>query len=91
MCDRPEEYTLAFELRRERAVRRTMNLLETKRRRMRDDLDQLITHLSLLVPAELLASTDSTPTTVLEDAAARLGDDAFAQLILQLLQEGHYF
>lgn len=91
MSDRPEESTLSLEFRRERAVRRTMTVLETKRKRMRDDLDQLIAHLAMLVPAELISSADASQAAILEDAAFRLGDDAFAQLILQLLQEGHYF
>jgi hypothetical protein len=88
MFDRPEERTLALEFRRERAIRRTMTVLEAKRKRVRDDLDQLIAHLSLLVPADLISGADAPSSTVLADAAERLGDEAFAQLILQLLQQG---
>lgn len=85
MYDRPQDSQLADEFRRERSIRRAVTVLETKRRRIRDDIEQLISQISLLMPP---SSSDRETCAVLEDAAGRLGDEAFVQLLLQVLQEG---
>jgi hypothetical protein len=85
MDDRPQEYELADEFRRERSIRRAVAVLEAKRQRIRDDIEQLISHITLLVPP---SSSARDAYNMLEDAAGRLGDDAFAQLLLHVLQEG---
>ncbi|ELR99398.1 hypothetical protein [Gloeocapsa sp. PCC 73106] len=74
---------LAAELRRERSIRRTVKLLEAKREQIREDLKQLINHFSLLVPSQ----QPNTDTQMLQDAVTRLGDEIFAQLLMQILQE----
>lgn len=88
MSDCSEE-VFAREFRRERAIRRTLTVLATKRDRIRDELEQLIRHLSLLVPPELIeSSTRQSELNVIEDAAGRLGDEEFTQLLLHVLQGG---
>ncbi|MDY6782666.1 MAG: hypothetical protein SW833_09000 [Cyanobacteriota bacterium] len=85
MYDRPRNYQLADDFRRERSVRRAVTVLETKRRRIRDDIEQLISQISLLMPP---SSGDRETSALLEDAAERLGDEAFVQLLRQVWQEG---
>jgi hypothetical protein len=81
MCDRPEPDSLMTEFVRERSIRRTVKVLEGKRKRIREELEQLIQHLDLLVPSS------ATPSDLLQEAVERIGDDAFGQLLLQLMQE----
>ena len=84
MHDLPEN-ALSSEFRRERSVRRTATLLEAKRLRIHDELQHLVRHLALLVPAG--TQTSESYAALLQDAAERIGDDAFTQLLLQVLQE----
>ena len=88
MAELPERDGLLTEFIRERSVRRTVTVLEAKRKRIRDELQQLVSHITLLVPLAAISrnSTDANPD-VLQEALARLGDEAFAQLLLQILQE----
>lgn len=85
MYDRPEQNALSTEFNRERSVRRTATVLEAKRVRIRDELQQLVRHMALLVPAG--TQTAESYAALLQDAAERIGDDAFTQLLLQVLQE----
>ncbi|MGC1246802.1 MAG: hypothetical protein WA865_11380 [Spirulinaceae cyanobacterium] len=86
MDNDPETGALTTAFRQERSVRRTMSLLETKRQRMRDDLRQMLLHIGLLVPSTAGTEID---WEVLQEALGRLGDEPFAQLALQILQEIH--
>ncbi len=86
MDNDPETGILTKAFRQERSVRRTMSLLETKRQRMRDDLRQMLLHMSLLIPSATAGEID---WEVLQEALGRLGDEPFAQLALQILQEIH--
>ncbi|MEM8641911.1 MAG: hypothetical protein AAGG51_24305 [Cyanobacteria bacterium P01_G01_bin.54] len=78
---------LAREFRQERAVRRATFLLEAKRRRIRADLQQLVGHLSLLMPPRRADQTLDEQQDILESALGRLNDDAFSQLLQQILAE----
>jgi hypothetical protein len=61
-------------------------VLEVKRQRLRDDLQQLVRHLGLIVPQ---AETNGDfPSEILQDALDRLGDEAFAEFVRQILQKG---
>jgi hypothetical protein len=73
---------------RECSIRRTVKVLEAKRRSIREELEQLVLHIALLVPLSGVSnrSTESY-ADLLQDAVKQLGDDAFAQLLLQVLQE----
>lgn len=83
-----EQDELTLEFRRERSVRRAAAILEGKRRRIRADLKQLLAHISLLIPAaELQGDRDTAKLTLLEDAAERLRDENFSQLLLEILRE----
>lgn len=73
---------------REQSVNRTLEVLAAKRARFREELRHLIVHLGLLVPiAGDLSSKEETHLILLQEAVNRLGDDAFAQFLLQILNE----
>lgn len=73
---------------KERSVSRTVEVLEAKRDCFKRDIQQLVQHLSLLVPITgNLSSHQTEQELLLQEAASRLGDDAFAQFILQVLKE----
>ncbi len=88
MSDRPEEETLTLQFHQEIPVRRVASLLEGKRKRIREDILQLVQHIGFLVPPR----TGSTQPgqfdpAVMEKALGRLGDDAFARLVTQIVRE----
>lgn len=86
--DPSEKDLLLVALQQEIPIRRATAVLQDKRQRIREDLLQLVQHLGFLVPQP--AGSPRSPTTdreVLEKALARLGDDAFAQLVRQVLSE----
>lgn len=76
------------QLLRECSISRAAKVLDAKRQRIREELEQLIYHIALLVP---LAGDGNSSTEfycqLLQDAVERLGDRAFAQLLLQVLQD----
>lgn len=79
---------LLLELERERSIRRTARLLCAKRLRMRDELDRLIAHLSLLVAIPRKTAEDPHPESdILIEAAKRIDDPIFTELLVQLIQE----
>ncbi|NJK57022.1 MAG: hypothetical protein HC939_13945 [Pleurocapsa sp. SU_5_0] len=81
---------LLVELERERSVRRTASLLSAKRSRIRDELDRLISHLSLLVSIPRRTAEDPQPESdILIEAARRIDDPVFTELVIQLIQERH--
>jgi hypothetical protein len=87
MCDRPESDSLMTEFSRERSIRRTVKVLEFKRKRIHEELEQLILHLALLIPSGASATSNTVSSELLEEAVNRIGDEAFGQLLLQILQE----
>lgn len=88
MSNHPEPDLLAKQFKRERSIRRTTQVLKVKKESIRKDLQQLISHLTLLLPSAHLTSKDNESNLdLLQAALDRLGDDAFAQLLLQVLQE----
>ena len=88
MSDSPEQETLVAQFHQEIPIRRVMSLLAGKRRRMRDDILQLIQHVGFLVPPRTGASGPGQfDPVVMEKALQRLGDDAFAQLVLEIVRE----
>ena len=90
MSECPDLNALSHEFRKERAVRRTLLVLEAKHKSIKSDLERLIKHLNFLVP-----SSTGNPSQgdlgnnieVLEAALGRMEDDAFVQLMLRLLHE----
>lgn len=79
---------LLVELERERSVRRTASLLYAKRSRIRDELDRLISHLSLLVSIPHKTAEDPQPeSAILIEAARRIDDPVFTELVIQLIRE----
>ncbi len=79
---------LVLELERERSIRHTASLLYAKRSRIRDELDRLISHLSLLVSIPRKTAEDPQPeSAILIEAARRIDDPVFTELVIQLIQE----
>ncbi len=79
---------LLLELERERSIRRTARLLYAKRSRIRDELDRLISHLSLLVAVPRKTAEDPQPESdILIEAAKRIDDPIFTDLVIQIIQE----
>ena len=79
---------LLIELERERSIRRTARLLYAKRSRIRDELDRLISHLSLLVTIPRKTAEDPQPESdILIEAAKRINDPIFTDLVIQIIQE----
>ncbi len=79
---------LLLELERERSIRRTARLLYAKRSRIRDELDRLISHLSLLVSVPRKTAEDPQPESdILIEAAKRINDPIFTDLVVQIIQE----
>lgn len=88
MDNRPNQDALFTEFRQECSIRRTTNILDIKRKRIREDIQQLIKHLGLIVPPITASeSINNQPNELLIEALGRLGDDAFAQLVLQVMQD----
>lgn len=79
---------LLLELERERSIRRTARLLYAKRSRIRDELDRLISHLSLLVTLPRKTAEDPQPESdILIEAAKRIDDPIFTELVIEIIQE----
>ena len=79
---------LLLELERERSVRRTARLLYDRRSRMRDELDRLFSHLSLLVTVPRKTPEDPQPESgILIEAAKRIDDPVFTDLVIQMIRE----
>ena len=73
---------------RELSIRRTVRVLKAKRSRIRDDLNQLVTHLSLLVPrSKEHGSLRQSSAEIILEALERLDDDAFTQLLTQVMSQ----
>ncbi len=89
MMDRqPPNDILLAELERERSIRRTVRLLYDKRSRILDELDRLISHLSLLVTVPRKTAEDPQPESdILIEAAKRINDPVFTDLVIQIIQE----
>ena len=80
--------TLLVELERERSVRRTASLLYAKRSRIYEELERLIAHLSLLVSVPRRTAEDPQPESdILIEAAKRIDDPVFTDLVIQLIEE----
>ncbi|MGF1588064.1 MAG: hypothetical protein ACFCU7_02280 [Pleurocapsa sp.] len=79
---------LLVELERERSIRRTASLLSAKRSRIKDELDRLISHLSLLVTVPRKTAEDPQPESdLLIEAVKRIDDPIFTELLIQIIQE----
>ncbi len=88
MDEAPNRDILLAELERERSIRRTVRLLYAKRSRVIDELDRLISHLSLLVAVPRKTTEDSNPESdILIEAAKRIDDPIFTDLLIQIIQE----
>lgn len=84
----PSHDALSVAFNKERSIRRTVKVLEFKRKRVNDELKQLIAHLAWLMPLSQNPKLNQQITTeLIQEAVNRLNDDAFGQLILQILQE----
>ena len=83
----PSKDAIATAFRWECSTRRAARILELKRQRILDDLQQTLEHMALIVPSPNGGDRTGLPTEVLQDALERLEDDAFAEFVMQMLQE----
>ena len=94
MMDRqpPKKDISIAELERERSIRRTASLLYAKRSRIVDELDRLISHLSLLVAVPRKTTEDPQPESdIAIEAAKRINDPVFTDLVIQIIQSRKRF
>jgi hypothetical protein len=78
---------LSAELEKERSIRRTVKLLQAKRARVREELERLISHLALLVALPQNTANDyESKSDILLEAASRIDDDVFAELLVQIIE-----
>ncbi|MEB3826827.1 hypothetical protein [Phormidium sp. CCY1219] len=83
-----EQDVLFVEVSRERSIRRTLMLLETKRQRIREDLMDLIGSMPLLsLPVQLTQDSPEETRDILQEALSRMGDEAFARWIVEDILE----
>lgn len=88
MDEPPKKDILLAELERERSIRRTVRLLYAKRSRVIDELDRLISHLSLLVAVPRQTLEDPHPESdILIEAAKRINDPVFTDLLIQIIKQ----
>ncbi len=87
--DSPNERdVLVAELWRECSIRRTSILLEKQRQLLREDIYDLVAHIALLVlPMEFPTYRSEQYKDILVEALERLGDDAFAKLVLDVVRK----
>lgn len=74
---------LIKEFSKERSIRRILRVLQAKRSRINDDLNQLVTHLGLLVPL----SHNKKDNNILLEALNRLDDDAFTEMLKKIIKD----
>ena len=72
---------LIDEFTRERSIRRILRVLKAKRTRIDENLNQLVTHLGLLVPM----SQQQEDHGILLEAISRLDDDRFVLLLKEII------
>ena len=65
------------EFARERSIRRILRVLRAKRSRVNEDLNQLVTHLGLLVPLQ----HNRPDGDIVLEALERLEEDGFSNLL----------
>ena len=87
MHEIPDRDILLAELEKERSVRRTARLLSAKRSRIIEDLDRLVSHLSLLVSVPGETETAQPESEILLEAAKRINDPIFTDLLIKIIQE----
>lgn len=79
---------LVAEFWRECLIRRTCTLLEKQRQLLREDIYDLVAHIALLVlPMEFPTYKSEQYKEILIEALERLGDDAFAKLVLDVVRK----
>ena len=91
MSDSNPEYVLSTAFNRERSVRRAVKVLDARRQRVREDLHQLVSSIALFVlPVEFPDHAGEHYREILTEALSRLGDETFAELVLEMLKKANY-
>ena len=91
MDDPSNRDKLLVEFEAERSIRRTARLLREKRSRIREDLKQLVSHLALLLPLPPVADNNPDNAEILIEAANRLNDEVFTELLVEIIRETQTF
>jgi hypothetical protein len=85
-----QESNITDAFRRECSVRRALEVLSVKHRRMEADLQQFVQHLALLVPGiDLVPGARLDEYEILQEALERLNDAAFSDLLLRILERAY--
>ena len=88
MHELPPKNELLVEFAKERSIRRTVRVLKAKRERLTTEINQLLTHLSLLLPcSEQSGNLRKSSSEIILEALERLDDDVFAQLLVEAIGE----
>ncbi|VEP18408.1 conserved hypothetical protein [Hyella patelloides LEGE 07179] len=74
---------LLKEFTKERSIRRILRVLKAKRSRINEELNQLVTHLGLLVPLK----HNKDDNDILLEALSRLDSDGFTELLEQIIKD----
>lgn len=91
MNEPPNRDVLLAELERERSIRRAAKFFHAKRSHVKQELNCLIGHLSLLVAVPSETREDSQPESdILIEAAKRIDDPVFSDLLIQAIQKRKY-
>ena len=86
MQELPPKNNLLVEFTKERSIRRTVRVLKAKRSRLKKEINQLLTHLSLLVPrSEHSGNLRESSSEIILEALERLDDDLFTQLLTEAM------
>lgn len=88
----PQKHEVTPAFRRQYTTRRTLQVLEVKRERLRDELQQLVSHMGLKVPPRVLAVKRERLRDELEQLVRHMGlvvpqTDTRQELSADILQE----
>ncbi len=87
MQELPPKNDLLVEFAKERSIRRTVRVLQAKRARLKTEINQLLTHLSLLLPcSEQSGNLRESSSEIILEALDRLDDDIFTELLAEAIE-----
>ncbi len=88
MYDLPPKKDLLVEFAKERSIRRTVRVLKAKRDRLNTEINQLLTHLSLLLPSsEESGNLRNSSSEIILEALERIDDDVFTKLLAEAMNK----
>ncbi len=87
MSELPPKNDLLIEFAKERSIRRTVRVLKAKRAHLTSEINQLLTHLSLLLPrSEQSGNLRESSSEIILEALSRLDDDVLTLLLTEVME-----